>query len=132
MNIVETAPQPTDLITHLDTEHGATLALHVDEASVGGILDVSYDDLDADTARLYRLLVVHPGAEFTADPLTTALDLTVADIEQGLTRLEDAPRRHHGGDPEHGHREVRLLPDQDGWPLSRGQPVEAVSTGTVR
>lgn len=81
---------PTDLITHLNTDHGATLALHVDEASVGGILDMSYDDLDADTARLYRLLAVHPGAEFTADPLAAALDLPVTDVERGLARLVDA------------------------------------------
>jgi tetratricopeptide (TPR) repeat protein len=66
------------------------LALHVDEASVGGILDMSYDDLDADTARLYRLLAVHPGAEFTADPLAAALDLSVTDVDRGLARLVDA------------------------------------------
>ena len=82
--------RPTDLITHLNTDHGASLALHVDEASVGGILDMSYDDLDADTARLYRLLAVHPGAEFTADPLAAALDLPVTDVERGLARLVDA------------------------------------------
>jgi tetratricopeptide (TPR) repeat protein/DNA-binding transcriptional ArsR family regulator len=62
----------------------------VDEASVGGILDMSYDDLDAGTARLYRLLATHPGAEFTAGPLAAALDLPIPDVEQGLTRLADA------------------------------------------
>ncbi|WP_414939700.1 hypothetical protein [Amycolatopsis sp. cmx-11-51] len=81
---------PADLITRLNTDHGATLALHVDEASLGGILDMSYDDLDADTARLYRLLAAHPGAEFTADPLATALDLPVAEVEHGLAMLADA------------------------------------------
>ncbi len=81
---------PADLITRLNTDHGATLALHVDEASVGGILDMSYDDLDADTARLYRLLAVHPGAEFTADPFAAALDQPVAEVEHGLTLLADA------------------------------------------
>lgn len=81
---------PTDLITHLNTGHGATLALQVDEASVGGILDMSYDDLDAGTARLYRLLAAHPGAEFTAGPLAAALDQPIPDVEQGLTRLTDA------------------------------------------
>ncbi|MFD5089204.1 hypothetical protein ACFWMR_01290 [Amycolatopsis thailandensis] len=81
---------PADLITRLNTDHGATLALHVDEASVGGILDMSYDDLDVDTARLYRLLAVHPGAEFTADPLAVALDQPVAEVEHGLTLLADA------------------------------------------
>jgi tetratricopeptide (TPR) repeat protein len=81
---------PADLITYLDTDHGATLAMHVDEASWGGLLDMSYDDLDAETARLYRLLALHPGAEFTADPLAAALDLPVADVEHGLTRLLDA------------------------------------------
>lgn len=81
---------PARLITRLNSDHGATLALHVDEASVGGILDMSYDDLDTDTARLYRLLAVHPGAEFTADPLAAALGIPVADIERGLARLSDA------------------------------------------
>jgi hypothetical protein len=81
---------PADLITRLNTDHGATLALHVDEASVGGILDMSYDDLDADTARLYRLLAAHPGAEFTADPLAAALDQPVAEVEHRLAMLADA------------------------------------------
>jgi tetratricopeptide (TPR) repeat protein len=81
---------PTDLITRLNTDHGAILALHVDEASVGGILDMSYDDLDTDAARLYRLLALHPGAEFTADPLAAALDRPVTEVEHGLARLIDA------------------------------------------
>jgi tetratricopeptide (TPR) repeat protein len=81
---------PTDLITHLDTDHGSTLAMRADEASVGGLLDMSYDDLDPDTAHLYRLLANHPGAEFTADPFATALDLPRAEVEERLTRLLDA------------------------------------------
>ncbi|WP_147263861.1 hypothetical protein [Prauserella sp. PE36] len=51
---------------------------------------MSYDDLDADNARLYRLLAVHPGAEFTAAPLAAALALPVAQVENGLARLADA------------------------------------------
>ncbi|HEX5115964.1 MAG TPA: ATP-binding protein [Pseudonocardiaceae bacterium] len=88
--VVNPHRSPTDLITRLNADHGATLALHVEEASVGGILDMSYDDLDAGTARLYRMLAVHPGAEFTADPLAAALDLPVTEVEQGLARLADA------------------------------------------
>jgi tetratricopeptide (TPR) repeat protein len=81
---------PTDLITHLDTDHGSVLAPRADEASVGGLLDMSYDDLDLDTARLYRLLGSHPGAEFTADPFAAVLDLPRAEVDERLTRLLDA------------------------------------------
>lgn len=81
---------PTDLITYLDSDHGATLAMRADEASAGGLLDMTYDDLDIDAARLYRLLASHPGTEFTADPLAAALDLPTVQVEALLTRLLNA------------------------------------------
>jgi tetratricopeptide (TPR) repeat protein len=81
---------PADLITYLDTDHGSTLTLRADEASVGGLLDMSYDNLDPGTARLYRLLASHPGAEFAADPFAAALDLPPVEVEERLTRLLDA------------------------------------------
>jgi tetratricopeptide (TPR) repeat protein len=64
--------------------------LHVDEASVGGMLDMNNDELDDGIARLYHLLAVHPGADFTADPLAAALDTPVADVDWMLARLVDA------------------------------------------
>lgn len=50
---------------------------------------MSYDDLDAGTADLYRLLAVHPVRKFTAEPLAAALDRPVAEVENRLIRLLD-------------------------------------------
>jgi tetratricopeptide (TPR) repeat protein len=84
-----THPQhsPQHLITRLDADRGRTLVLTVEEASVGGALDMTYNDLDADTAQLFRLLSAHPGPEFTADPLAAAMDTSADAVQDGVDRL---------------------------------------------
>lgn len=85
---------------------------------------MSYDDLDTDTARLYRLLADHPGAEFTADPLAAALDRPIADVRHGLALLVEARLvigvardRYRRGDLPHRH--VQALWDQHDEPGAR-------------
>jgi hypothetical protein len=51
---------------------------------------MTYEDLDATTARLYRGLTEHPGAEFTAEPLAAGLDMPITEGERGLGRLVEA------------------------------------------
>lgn len=51
---------------------------------------MSYEDLDAVTARLYRSLPAHHSPEFTADPIAAALGMSVAEVTEGLGRLVEA------------------------------------------
>ncbi|RSM76443.1 hypothetical protein DL991_24830 [Amycolatopsis sp. WAC 01375] len=54
-----------------------------DEAVVQASFDLSFDGLDAETARVYRLLGLHPGREF-------GLGLAAAAIDRPATETEDA------------------------------------------
>ncbi|MDL4813750.1 tetratricopeptide repeat protein [Actinomadura opuntiae] len=55
------------------------------EISVRSVFDVTYRDLPAEAARLYRLLSVHPGARFA---LTDAAAVVAASAEQAAEPLE--------------------------------------------
>lgn len=76
------------LITLLPHHH--PLAISMDDASVRGVFDVSYDELEPTAARLYRLLAEHPGAEFTSEPAAAGLKGTLAITEHALAQLVDA------------------------------------------
>ncbi|MFI7676346.1 NB-ARC domain-containing protein [Actinophytocola sp. NPDC049390] len=110
---------PARLLTRLNHHPpGQSSPLQAHALPVEGVLQMSYEDLDTATARLYRSLAEHPGAEFTADPLAAGLDVPVADVEQGLGRLlegnfvtETRDERYRLHDVVRHH--VRALADQD-------------------
>ncbi|MER6664935.1 tetratricopeptide repeat protein [Amycolatopsis japonica] len=58
-----------------------------DEASVQASFDLSFEELDAETARVYRLLGLHPGREFGVGLAAAAIDRTVLETEGALDSL---------------------------------------------
>lgn len=81
---------PTGLLARWDAGPLRKLDLRLGGRSVAAVLDMSYADLDADHARLYRLCALHPGLEFTAGPLAAAWARTESDTDDGLGLLVDA------------------------------------------
>lgn len=109
---------PARVITRLTHLAEASAALHPHELSVEGVLQMSYEDLDAATARLYRGLAEHPGAEFTAEPLAAGLDVSINEINHGLGRLVEANLVTETGDERYRlhdvlRENVQALADQD-------------------
>jgi tetratricopeptide (TPR) repeat protein len=110
---------PARLITRLaHLAEASTGALDPHELSVEGVLQMSYEDLDATTARLYRGLAEHPGVEFTAEPLAAGLDVPVTDVGRGLGRLVEANLVTETGDERYRlhdvlREHVRALAGQD-------------------
>ncbi|MFD0204067.1 MULTISPECIES: hypothetical protein [Saccharothrix] len=109
---------PARLITRLTHLAEASAALDPHELSVEGVLQMSYEDLDATTARLYRGLAEHPGAEFTAEPLAAGLDVAVSAVDRGLGRLVEANLVTETGDERYRlhdvlREHVQALADQD-------------------
>lgn len=109
---------PARLITRLTHLAEASAALDPHELSVEGVLQMSYEDLDAATARLYRGLAMHPGVEFTAEPLAAGLDVPISEINHGLEQLVEANLVTETGDERYRlhdvlHEHVQALADQD-------------------
>ncbi|WP_020669005.1 ATP-binding protein [Amycolatopsis nigrescens] len=64
------------------------------DLSVQATFDLSYEALPAEAARLYRLLGVHPGAEFSTGIAAAAADLPADDVEPLLEELVDVGLLH--------------------------------------
>ncbi|CRK55300.1 transcriptional regulator, SARP family [Alloactinosynnema sp. L-07] len=67
---------------------------------------MSYEDLDATTARLYRGLAEHPGVEFTAGPVAAGLDVLISAVDRGLGRLVEANLVTETGDERYRLHDV--------------------------
>ncbi|MEU4806966.1 helix-turn-helix domain-containing protein [Actinosynnema sp. NPDC023587] len=109
---------PARLITRLTHLAEASAASDPHELSVEGVLQMSYEDLDPTTARLYRGLAEHPDAEFTAEPLAAGLDVAVSAVDRGLGRLVEANLVTETGDERYRLHDVlrehlQALADQD-------------------
>ncbi|ANZ36029.1 hypothetical protein BBK82_08055 [Lentzea guizhouensis] len=109
---------PARLITRLIRLAEASTASDPHELSVEGVLQMSYEDLDATTARLYRGLAEHPGAEFTSEPLAAGLDVSISAVDRGLGRLVEANLVSETGDERYRlhdvlREHVQALADQD-------------------
>ena len=109
---------PARLVTRLTHLAEASAASDPHELSVEGVLQMSYEDLDATTARLYRGLAEHPGAEFTAEPLAAGLDVSISAVDRGLGRLVEANLVSETGDERYRlhdvlREHVQALADQD-------------------
>jgi len=76
------------LVGALSDEKRRLEALSIaDEASVQASFDLSFEELDAETARVYRLLGLHPGREFGVGLAAAAIDRTVLETEGALDSL---------------------------------------------
>jgi hypothetical protein len=68
---------------------GRLAGLALDEDSVEAIFDVSYAELPAQQARVYRLCSLHPGPVFGVAVATAAIDSRTDDVEESLYALVD-------------------------------------------
>ncbi|WP_233161050.1 tetratricopeptide repeat protein [Actinophytocola xanthii] len=66
------------------------LDLSVGDVSVAPALNASYDELGPIAMRLYRLLPLHPGPEFTVEPVAEGLNEPVDVTTQAVSELLDA------------------------------------------
>ncbi|MCP2243516.1 hypothetical protein [Lentzea aerocolonigenes] len=97
---------PARLIARLTRLAEASAAGDPYELSIEGVLQMTYEDLDATTARLYRSLAEHPGPEFTAEPLAAGLGVPVTEVECGLARLVEANLVTETGDERYRPHDV--------------------------
>ncbi len=58
-----------------------------DEAVVQASFDLSFDELDTESARVYRLLGLHPGRDFGLGLASAAIDRTPIETEEALESL---------------------------------------------
>ncbi|MFK0291082.1 ATP-binding protein [Streptomyces sp. NPDC090442] len=81
----------TTMVRALTEEHARLDALSVDEDhSLRGALDLSYQELPDDAARLYRWLGLHPGTEFGKSVATAVLaELSDADLPDATDLLDE-------------------------------------------
>ncbi len=87
-----TAPQPalSSVANELRTAAGGLDALTVDgdaNADIRSVLSWSYRALDADAARLFRLLGIHPGPEIDTLAAASLADMTVDHVRTELAEL---------------------------------------------
>ncbi|WP_130342573.1 AfsR/SARP family transcriptional regulator [Herbihabitans rhizosphaerae] len=74
----------------LRDEHRRLGELRTEGGDVIGVLEPSYQALDEDLRRQFRLLGLHPGADFDARAAAALADLPVEQAEDRLQRLVDA------------------------------------------
>jgi tetratricopeptide (TPR) repeat protein len=76
------------LVGVLADEKNRLSALSIaDEAVVQASFDLSFRELDAETARVYRLLGLHPGRDFGVGVAAAAIDRPVIETEDALDSL---------------------------------------------
>lgn len=76
------------LVGVLSDEKRRLSALSIaDEASVQASFDLSFGELDAETARVYRLLGLHPGRDFGIGLAAAAIDRPTMETEDALDSL---------------------------------------------
>jgi DNA-binding SARP family transcriptional activator/tetratricopeptide (TPR) repeat protein len=79
-----------DLVGKLRDQRRRLAELEAGRRSVAAALELSYQDLDAQVQRGYRLLGLHPGAELDVYAVAALLDTSVDDAERLANHLIDA------------------------------------------
>ncbi|MFE0464539.1 BTAD domain-containing putative transcriptional regulator [Kitasatospora sp. NPDC058965] len=82
---------PSHLLARLRDRIGLPGELRTQDQSVAAAFAVSYDALDTDQQRLFRLAGLHPGDDFSAYALAALAELPLADTEDLLDELHE----HH-------------------------------------
>ncbi|MFE2041323.1 ATP-binding protein [Streptomyces sp. NPDC059477] len=97
------------VVRELSDEQRRLRALSVEEATVVGVFDYSYEGLAPDTARAYRLLGLHPGPDISLEAAAAAVRLPADDTATLLERLVDASVLETGDDDRYRfHDLIRL------------------------
>lgn len=87
-----------------DLRQDRLAALSLEELSIGVVFDVSYNDLPAEQAWLYRICSLHPGATFGVEVAAAMAELPVGEVEDTLdalaqrnllTEVDDRRFRYH-------------------------------------
>ncbi|MBA9002530.1 NB-ARC domain-containing protein [Thermomonospora cellulosilytica] len=87
------------VVAELADESGRLAALGGEEGtSVQAVFDLAYRDLPPETAALYRLLSVHPGADFDAAAVAALAEVDDAEATARLEHLVDAHLLEAGTD----------------------------------
>ncbi|WP_415648914.1 BTAD domain-containing putative transcriptional regulator [Stackebrandtia soli] len=79
-----------DLCDRIGDERYMLSELEVGERSVAAAFAVSYGELDAEHQRVFRLIGLVPGSDFTADAVAALVGRPVRDVEPLLEDLADA------------------------------------------
>src|SRR5918999_1801590 len=79
-----------DIAAELAAERGRLAGLEAEDASVRTAFALSHRSLPADTARVFRLLAMHPGPDLTSEPLGALTGLGAARARRQLDRLAKA------------------------------------------
>lgn len=98
------------MVTELSDERARLARLSVDgDVSVGAAIDLSYQVLPENTARLYRLASAHPGPEIGRGAVAAAAEISEEDAERALQALVEANLLEElGSDRYRFHDLVRL------------------------
>lgn len=90
-------PTPAALVRALSEESRRLPGLSLPDRGVRGALANTYRHLDAGTARLFRLLGAHPGAEVDAGSAAALADSTALEAHIRLENLVSVHLLHHEG-----------------------------------
>ncbi|MFC5754540.1 hypothetical protein [Actinomadura rugatobispora] len=104
------------VVGELADERGRLASLsHGDEGeiSVRLVFDVTYRDLPADAARLYRLLSVHPGVHFDVSDAAAVVDSSTEQVAGPLETLADANLVEEEPDGRHRFHDLARLHARD-------------------
>jgi tetratricopeptide (TPR) repeat protein/transcriptional regulator with XRE-family HTH domain len=123
--------QVSHLVERLRDQGHRLGELAAGQRSVIAALDLSYRDLSLDQQRVYRLLGLHPGADFDAYATAALLDSTVLDAGRLLDQLlqdhllhEPTPGRYQFHDLIRAHAAQTTGGDQSAPDEPRDEPLE--------
>ncbi|MEJ3659173.1 tetratricopeptide repeat protein [Actinomycetes bacterium KLBMP 9759] len=109
-----------DLVRGLDDHQHRLSALDLGHRSVTAALDLSVQQLDPDLQRVYRLLGLHPGADFDRDavaavaaPVATSADRLIGELLDANLLQELTPRRYRFHDLVRAHAAARAEADPE-------------------
>jgi tetratricopeptide (TPR) repeat protein len=109
------------LVLRLRDQQYRLVELEAGQRSVAAALDLSYQDLDANQRRTYRLLGRHPGRDIEPHAAAALLDTTVREAGRALEQLmevhllqEHAPGRYRFHDLTRAHAAHTATRDETG------------------
>jgi tetratricopeptide (TPR) repeat protein/DNA-binding SARP family transcriptional activator len=114
------------LVRRLRDQQHRLVELQAGQRSVTAALDLSYQDLDANQQRTYRLLGLHTGADIDAYAAAALLDATLLDASRLLEQLLDAhllqepiPGRYRFHDLTRAHAAQHVAGPETQQPMDR-------------
>ncbi|MFF5172317.1 tetratricopeptide repeat protein [Micromonospora sp. NPDC000089] len=118
-----------DLAQRLIDGYSAVSQLAVEQKTVASAFGTSYEPLSEQARRVFRLLALHPGQDFT---LTAAAALVDLPLEATSRVVDDLVDRHLLGETGSGHYRLHDLMRQYAVELSRDLDEESARIAAVR